>query len=189
MRPIQALLSVSREYPETKTSAGLFLRWEEIRRIGERHTGMSLTPGTLSYLMDTLRTYFAGRQDLEETFPGHAEIARILWDCTSPYLARSVGRPDGFPGPDPLGPRRPPIASVRELADMQRVISELDLTCKAQQAQISALSREMMRIAQASPPVGSTPDAPRAEAWWRLVARRAAAGVTTRREEEPRPRA
>lgn len=49
-------LGVLREYPEAKTSIGGRARIEEIRRVLERHTGLSRAPGYWTYALEELRS-------------------------------------------------------------------------------------------------------------------------------------
>jgi glycosyltransferase involved in cell wall biosynthesis len=119
---IPACLSASREYATTKTSSGSFPRAEELRRIGEKHSGLPLTPGALCYYLDTIHRLVRQRPD---AYPSSllADIERF-WHAASAQMARYGARPDGFPlrptrdesssGLLPATPKedRPPLVSI-----------------------------------------------------------------------------
>lgn len=52
---VEACIAANREYEETKSSSGSFKRAEELRRVAERYSGISVTPGALWYYLHTLR--------------------------------------------------------------------------------------------------------------------------------------
>lgn len=95
--PIQAVLAATREYPSTKTASGSFKRVEELRQISLRHTGLSMTPGVLCYMLDTLSRHAREHEDI---FPADylAEIASF-WSKTAKLLERQGATTDGFPLP------------------------------------------------------------------------------------------
>jgi glycosyltransferase involved in cell wall biosynthesis len=106
-RPIRKRLAASREYGETKTATGSFERAEELRRIAERHAGVAVTPGSISYYLDTLHRAVAERRDV---FPrDYIDAIETFWGATSDLLTRYGARPDGFPahGVDQLAGLRP----------------------------------------------------------------------------------
>ncbi|MCC6424070.1 MAG: glycosyltransferase [Phycisphaerales bacterium] len=93
--PIVAQLSASREYADTKTSTGLFVRIEELRQIAEKHAGAPITPGVLCYFLDTLHKLTRERPDL---YPAayRADIERF-WAATAALMGQFGAGTDGFP--------------------------------------------------------------------------------------------
>ena len=90
---INDFLSISRQYEDTKTSAGRLTRVDELIRMAERHTGKTITPGGIFYALQTLLDHdhrkFLGddtARDLEDAY----ETAQL-------QLAKVAGNPDGFP--------------------------------------------------------------------------------------------
>lgn len=94
-QPIPEFIAATREYGLTKTATGGFERVEELRRIAEKYSGLSMTPGVLCYFLDTLNNMLPR---LERVFPSSfrrqieafwAEVANLMEDFGA--------RPDGFP--------------------------------------------------------------------------------------------
>ena len=106
--PIPACLSASREYATTKTASGSFPRAEELRRIGEKHSGLPLTPGALCYYLDTIHRTV--RQHPDAYPPSFLAEVERFWNAASGAMARHGARPDGFP----IRPKqeRPPLVSI-----------------------------------------------------------------------------
>lgn len=93
--PVQAALSASREYENTKTSTGSFARIEELRQISAKYSGFDMTPGVLCYFFDELLRFRAAHPELLS-----AEVdkrIRQLWQATSSDFARFNAGPHGFP--------------------------------------------------------------------------------------------
>ncbi len=94
-RAMRGYIAASREYGETKTASGSFVRAEELRSIAERHAGVAATPGSISYYLDTLHRLASSRTDV---FPReYMKAIEQFWSQTSTLLARHGARPDGFP--------------------------------------------------------------------------------------------
>lgn len=95
---IQSTIAASREYGETKTSTGSFKRVEEIRCLAEKYSGLSMTPGALCYLLDTL-DHLAKQH--EDVFPSWYRTELIqFWAKTAALMAQFGANPDG----SPIGP-------------------------------------------------------------------------------------
>jgi glycosyltransferase involved in cell wall biosynthesis len=92
---IQAVISASREYADTKTSSGSFKRVEELRQIAMTHSGLAMTPGVLCYFCDTLNRYVTQNRD---TFPEsyQADVVQF-WQKTAEVLTTLNVGTDGFP--------------------------------------------------------------------------------------------
>jgi glycosyltransferase involved in cell wall biosynthesis len=93
--PIQAVLSATREYENTKTSTGAFARVEELRQISSKHAGLDMTPGVLCYFFDELLRFRSAHPELLS--PEVDKRLRQLWQATSSDFARFNAGPDGFP--------------------------------------------------------------------------------------------
>lgn len=99
-RYIQKLLAASREYEQTKTSLGSFERIEELRKIAEKHTHLSITPGVLCYFFGALNQFCNTRDDI---FPPSYQLAvERLWAATGELFDKWGGRADSFPKSAPL---------------------------------------------------------------------------------------
>jgi hypothetical protein len=103
-QPLQAKLAASREYSDTKTATGSFARVEELRRIGEKYSGVTITPGTLCYFLDTLQQQARQRPDVFcGTFLGDLET---FWGAVARTFVTMNARADGFPHPPGTDPAR-----------------------------------------------------------------------------------
>lgn len=93
--PIESQLSATRQYADTKTSTGSFLRIEELRQIAEKHAGAPITPGVICYFLDTLHRLTNQRPDL---YPAsyRADIERF-WAATAALMKQFGAGDDGFP--------------------------------------------------------------------------------------------
>jgi glycosyltransferase involved in cell wall biosynthesis len=92
---ILSCLAASREYGETKTSKGTFLRFEELRQIAEKHSEYPITPGTLLYFLDTLHRFVG-----EENGPFPVSFQRDIekfWQKAAQILKPLGLGPDGIP--------------------------------------------------------------------------------------------
>jgi glycosyltransferase involved in cell wall biosynthesis len=93
--PVSAQLSASREYGETKTLSGSFVRIEELRQMIEQHCGVPMTPGVLCYFLDTLNRLVEEQPDV---FPkSFQEDVTAFWASAANLMSRYSARPDGFP--------------------------------------------------------------------------------------------
>jgi glycosyltransferase involved in cell wall biosynthesis len=92
---INKTLSASREYETTKTSTGSFERVEELRRIGMKYSGLSITPGAICYFLDTLYRYTQENSDIYPSSYSRAIVS--FWQQTSALFPAFEARPDGFP--------------------------------------------------------------------------------------------
>jgi glycosyltransferase involved in cell wall biosynthesis len=92
---INKALSASREYETTKTSTGSFERVEELRRIGMKYSGLSITPGAICYFLDTLHRYTQENVDIYP--PSYSQAIVSFWQQTSSLFLAFEARPDGFP--------------------------------------------------------------------------------------------
>jgi glycosyltransferase involved in cell wall biosynthesis len=98
-------LAASREHGESKTAVGAFPRTEELRRIGEKHTGLLATPGAVLYYLDALRPSALQRP---EVYPASFveeldDFARAAQRLLSQWSAGA----DGFPFSDEADPQKP----------------------------------------------------------------------------------
>jgi len=92
---IPAVLAASREYGETKTSSGSFARIEELRRITEMHSDLTLTPGVLCYYLDTLHHLVEARPDV---YPeSYRRDLLEFWEKSAALLSQFHAQPNGFP--------------------------------------------------------------------------------------------
>ncbi|MGF9693067.1 glycosyltransferase [Rhizobium sp. 0TCS1.26] len=92
---LNASLSASREWGETLTANGGFRRAEEIRLLGERHSGQPMTVGALCYWLDNTTKYL---QSAPEKFdPSTVEALQQLWFEVQSDLRRLGVRDDGSP--------------------------------------------------------------------------------------------
>jgi glycosyltransferase involved in cell wall biosynthesis len=93
--PVSAFLAASREYGVTKTSKGSFERVEELRRIAQDYSGLSMTPGTMCYFLDTFHRVVSDREDVyPKSFKRQVEI---FWGKTAKLMSNFGCRTDGFP--------------------------------------------------------------------------------------------
>ena len=81
-KPIATL----REYEETKSAQGGWARFEEIRQVAEKYSGINLTPGALHVLAGTLYKELSNPELSELTSPLLAEKALELWEQTGHSL-------------------------------------------------------------------------------------------------------
>ena len=81
-KPIATL----REHEETKSAQGGWPRFEEIRRVAEKHTGINLTPGALHVLAATLCKELSNPELSRLLSPLLAEKASELWEQTGHSL-------------------------------------------------------------------------------------------------------
>jgi len=93
--PIEAKLSATREYADTKTSTGSFARVEELRRIAEKHAGAPITPGVICYFLDTLHRLTRDRPDLYP--PAYRADIERFWAATATLMGQFGAGNDGFP--------------------------------------------------------------------------------------------
>lgn len=92
---ISSRLAASREYENTKTATGSFERIEELRRIAEKYSGATMTPGVLLYFLHTLRGLCSQREDVfPSVFLGHIDG---FSSQASKLLAKYGAGCDGFP--------------------------------------------------------------------------------------------
>ena len=70
----------NREHEATKTERGGWERFEEIRRVAERHTGCPLTPGALHVMLGTLHRYLKGSGTTSRFAPQLVEKLEALWE-------------------------------------------------------------------------------------------------------------
>lgn len=89
---INEFLAVSREYEGTKTAGGAMRRVEEIGRMIREHTRTEITPGTLTYLLETLLGVTVG-QNLDAT---RHHLWTALLTVQGEFLRR-FGSADSFP--------------------------------------------------------------------------------------------
>lgn len=118
---INAALSASREYAETKTSSGSFGRVEELRQISLKHSGHAMTPGVLCYFLDTLHRFALANPQM---FPAeYIDDLRTFWSQSAGLMAAFNAAPDGFPreGGEPTEDKGP--VQVRQV--ISRVIHRL----------------------------------------------------------------
>lgn len=83
------MLSLSREYAETKTSKGRMHRWMEIQQLGYQMSGRQLTAGGLFFLAETLK-------GIDEELLHDADLAG-LWEAAKNGLYKLCGQYDSFP--------------------------------------------------------------------------------------------
>ena len=83
------MLSLSREYDETKTSTGKMRRWIEIQQLTQRMSDKELTAGSLFFLAETLK----GMDD-ELINDGHLAG---LWEDAKSGLRKICDQQDSFP--------------------------------------------------------------------------------------------
>lgn len=88
-------LSATREYDTTKTSMGSFERVEELRQIGMKYSGLSITPGSICYFLDTLYRFTQENVDIYP--PSYSKAIISFWQQTSALFPLFEARPDGFP--------------------------------------------------------------------------------------------
>lgn len=94
-KPINSILSASREYSNTKTSTGSFERVEELRKIVMQHSGEAITPGIICYFLDTLHRYV---EEEKTKIPStYSTEVLCFWQKTAELLDIFGARPDGFP--------------------------------------------------------------------------------------------
>ena len=92
---INEFLAVSREYPATKTQQGGVGRVAEIAAMIQRHTRQEVTPGTLFYLLETLKdiTRTKGLHFLQEPLgEGLAALGDTLFITRLPATYNECGR-------------------------------------------------------------------------------------------------
>jgi glycosyltransferase involved in cell wall biosynthesis len=90
-------LSYSREYADTKTSTGGFKRWEELWKLGQKMTGLEMTPGSLYFFTETLNEFLVQNQEnhwlkIHDYYP----LDR-MWSLSRDLLSNCAGAQDGFP--------------------------------------------------------------------------------------------
>jgi glycosyltransferase involved in cell wall biosynthesis len=123
--PIEQHLAASREYGETKTASGSFVRAEELRRIAEQHAGVAATPGSIAYYLDTLHGVAESRPDVFP--PEYLPAIRQFWAQTAALFRNYGARPDGFPSPAAAQvalssrPARPKGAGLRVGIELRQV--------------------------------------------------------------------
>ena len=92
---INSFLSCSREYGETKTSMGAFKRVEELRKISHEHSGMSISPGSLCYFLDTLHRYVNENNDKFSS--DYLKAIEKFWAESAKNLSKYGAKENGFP--------------------------------------------------------------------------------------------
>jgi glycosyltransferase involved in cell wall biosynthesis len=86
-----------REYPNTKTARGGWLRFMEIQRLAAQYSDLQLTPGVLAELMRLVHELMA-EAEIRKLFPEEADTRVMeLWGCAGEGLRMLAGRSDGFP--------------------------------------------------------------------------------------------
>ena len=98
-KPIATL----REYEGTKSAQGGWPRFEEIRRLAEKYTGSTLTPGALHVLAGTLCKELTDPKVSEQVSPMLAEKAIELWEQTGHSLKMLDGYGEDFLEASPQG--------------------------------------------------------------------------------------
>lgn len=83
------MLSLSREYDETKTSTGNMRRWMEIQQLTQKMSGREITPGSLFFLAETLK-------GLDSKLINDVNLAG-LWDDARQGLKSLCDQQDSFP--------------------------------------------------------------------------------------------
>lgn len=97
-RFVDAPLSASREYADTKTASGSFKRVEELRQISMKHSGLAMTPGVLCYFLDTLHRF--ALENGEAFPPAYINDILAFWEKSAGLMAQFNAAPDGFPRKD-----------------------------------------------------------------------------------------
>ena len=89
-----------REYSDTKTAKGGWLRFMEIQRLAARYSDLQLTPGVLAELMRLIHELMTDAE-VRKLFPeGTEKRVFELWSCAGEGLRMLAGRSDGFPVSD-----------------------------------------------------------------------------------------
>ncbi len=83
------MLSLSREYEQTKTSTGRMRRWTEICQLADQMSGKELTAGGLFYLAETL-------QGMDKKLLQDGSL-KGLWEDAKQGLCQLCGQADSFP--------------------------------------------------------------------------------------------
>lgn len=83
------MLSLSREYDETKTSTGRMKRWIEIQELTQKMSGKEMTAGSLFFLAETLK-------DIGDDFIAESSLSG-LWVDAQKGLKELCDQPDSFP--------------------------------------------------------------------------------------------
>jgi hypothetical protein len=97
-----------REYAESKTATGGWLRFNEIQKLATEYSGLDLTPGILAELMGLLHGMMADEK-IKNLFPKETDNRVMeLWSCAGEGLRKLSGRGDGFPVGDLKTERKPP---------------------------------------------------------------------------------
>jgi glycosyltransferase involved in cell wall biosynthesis len=93
-----------REYPESKTATGGWVRFVEIQKLAAEYSGLQLTPGILAELMRLVHELITD-EEISKFFPQASKKKVMeLWSCAGEGLRMLSGRSDGFPIGD-RGPR------------------------------------------------------------------------------------
>jgi glycosyltransferase involved in cell wall biosynthesis len=89
-----------REYSESKTATGAWIRFDEIRRLATEYSGLPITPGIVAELMRLLHESLA-ESKVAALFPDDTDNrVRELWTRAGEGLRNLSGRSDGFPVSD-----------------------------------------------------------------------------------------
>jgi glycosyltransferase involved in cell wall biosynthesis len=89
-----------REYAESKTATGSWLRFNEIQTLATEYSGLDLTPGILAELMRLVHELMSDDK-IRRLFPKETDSQVMeLWSCAGEALRMLSGRSDGFPVSD-----------------------------------------------------------------------------------------
>lgn len=103
---IDEFLAATREYESTKTASGGFERAHEILGVARAHTGRTVTPGGLYYLLETLLA-----ETTDAAWGGIRHRAWAMMRELNDVFAREYGNADGFPERgDPQDSTHVPVA-------------------------------------------------------------------------------
>jgi len=125
---INEFLAVSREYGDTKTGRGKVNRAIEIAQMISLHSHQKVTPGMLTYLLETIidvsgdSTSSHLTQEYQEgLYDGIANLQGVI----SQEFARQYGNADGFPeAGDPQDSVYLPFVSNRTISSMGKSVSD-----------------------------------------------------------------
>ncbi len=110
------MLSLSREYAQTKTSMGRMRRWTEIWQLANQMSGRELTAGGLFFLAETLKGM--DKKLLRD------ESLNGLWEDAKQGLCRLCGQSDSFP-----------------FESDASVVTDVPAVCSSRQKEIPVLKR------------------------------------------------
>jgi hypothetical protein len=144
--PVRHPVAASREYGETKSLMGGLGRCAEINAVVNRHTGLPATPGSVYYLLVTLKALSEGEETRGLFTRDFARALEILYFENLAPLRAFSDRDPGFPEKDVAegALERMQEAASRSTGAITRLegrIKDLEKVVREQQQRLEAIRR------------------------------------------------